>query len=707
MGSGKSTARIGCDIGGTFTDIVLTRSDGQVFVNKTSTTPDKLSDAIVQGVSALLKQANVLAENVEEIVHGTTTASNTILQRVGAKTALLTTKGFRDVLEIARIRTPTMFDLAWQKPKPLVPRRYRRAITERIDTFGTVLTPIDLDEVRATLNELVAEGVESVAVCFLNSYVNPEHELMVKAVIEKEYPSVLLSVSCEVLPEIKEYERTSTTVVNAYILPAMRSYLATLRHELQKIGVNAPLQVMASNGGMMGALAASEKPVYAVASGPAGGVAGAAMVGRLRQEDNLIVFDMGGTTAKASIVTDGMPALTNEYEFRDGISSPSRFIKGGGYVLKVPAIDIAEVGAGGGSIANIDSGGLLVVGPASAGAFPGPACYGNGNPLPTVTDANMLLGYLNPEALAGGSLSVLPSLSASAIDEHVAQPLGLSVKAAAHGIRQVANVNMARAIRSVTIERGRDPREMTMIATGGGGPLHAVDVAKLLGIRRVIAPVMAGVFCSVGMLGTNAEHNFVKAVLKPIEQCDQNWVAEQYAALEALGRQALADEGYSAAQVSLSYLADVRYMGQSSELTVTVTSLPSEPTFWVTLAAVFNEEYARTFGYSSDEPLELVNLRVSATGVNDRRLSLLDSEIDKSALQGSAGVRAVSFSAEEDNVQARLLPRSAMDHTVQHGPLIIESYDTTIIVPPDAQAWADEVGNIIIEIVGDGDEYTN
>jgi len=563
----NSGVRVGCDIGGTFTDIVLAHPNGKVFVNKTSTTPDNLGRAIVEGLGVLIKQAGVEPEDITEIVHGTTTASNTILQKVGARTAVLTTEGFRDVLEIGRIRTPTMFDLAWQKPEPLVQRRYRRGIRERIDASGNVVTPLNLDEVRTVVAELEAEGVESIAICFLNSYINPVHELAVRRMIEEEFPGLLVTASCDVLPEIKEYERTSTTVVNAYILPAMRNYLGRLKEDLAGMGVKASLQVMASNGGMMGLASASEKPVFAVASGPAGGVAGAALIGAIGGEHELIVFDMGGTTAKASIVTDGTPSLTTEYEFRDGISAPSRFVKGGGYVLKVPAIDIAEVGAGGGSVASIDSGGLLCVGPESAGAYPGPACYGHGNERPTVTDANMVLGYLNPQTLAGGSLKVQPQLSHEAVQKYVGAPLGLDVIRAAHGIRSVANVNMARAIRAVTIERGRDPRDMTMIAFGGGGPLHAVDVARLLGVKRVIAPVMAGVFSSAGMLSADAEHNFVKAVLKPLDSCDGAAVEGLVQELREQGLSVLGSEGYGKQSVDLSVNADLRYLGQSSELT--------------------------------------------------------------------------------------------------------------------------------------------
>ena len=689
--------RVGCDIGGTFTDIVLAMPDGRLFVNKTSTTPHNLGEAIVAGLSALIRQAGVSPADITEIVHGTTTASNTILQKVGAVTGVLTTEGFRDILEIGRIRTPTMFDLAWRKPEPLSPRRYRRGVRERMDAHGHVVTPLDEAEVVRIVGEMVREGVQALAICFINSYINPDHERRARDLIESAYPQLQVSASCDVLPEIKEYERTSTTVVNAYILPAMRTYLARLDKDLRAMGITASLQVMASNGGMMGIAQATQKPVFAVASGPAGGVAGAAEIGKLSDERELIVFDMGGTTAKASLVLDGVPSLTTEYEFRDGITAPSRFVKGGGYMLKVPAIDIAEVGAGGGSIAWIDPGGLLCVGPESAGADPGPACYGHGNMRPTVTDANMVLGYLNPESLAGGSLEVDPSLSRAAIDEAVGKPLGLDVIAAAHGVRRVANVNMARAIRAVTVERGRDPRDMTMIAFGGGGPLHAVEVARILGIRRVIAPVMAGVFCSAGMLSANAEHHFVKAVVRPLDECDPVTLDDVVASLEAQGRAILASEGFQEPDISASMGMDLRYLGQSGELTVPCAGALGAAGAIERLAADFRALYERTFGYSSNEPLELVNVRVVTYGRSPGRLDFSRIRVDAQALRGVTGTRRVSFAPDQPEVVAR----GQMDATPRPGPLVIESYDTTIVVPPGARAWADSIGNIVIDIEGD------
>lgn len=698
MAKADHGVRVGCDIGGTFTDIVLAMPDGRLYVNKTSSTPHDLGLAIVQGLGALIEQSGISPGDITEIVHGTTTASNTILQKAGASTGLLTTEGFRDVLEIGRIRTPTMFDLAWKKPVPLAARRYRRGIKERMSADGKVVTPLNRAEVKEVVHEMADEGVESIAICFLNSYINPSHELIAKEVIQEFFPELLLSVSCEVLPEIKEYERISTTVVNAYILPAMRTYLARLKKDLERMGIHASLQIMASNGGMMGIASATEKPVFAVASGPAGGVAGAAQIGLTSQEEELIVFDMGGTTAKASIIVGGKPSLTTEYEFRDGISAPSRFIKGGGYVLKVPAIDIAEVGAGGGSLAWIDVGGLLCVGPESAGADPGPACYSRGNNRPTVTDANMILGYLNTQALAGGSLKVDPAKSAQAVQNHVGQALGLDTLVAAHGIRHVTNVNMARAIRAVTVERGRDPRDMTMIAFGGGGPLHAVDVAKLLGIKRVIAPVMAGVFCSVGMLTANAEHHFVKAVLQNLDDSDPTFVEKAIDDLLVQGTSILASEGYTEEMVDVSVSVDLRYVGQSSELTVPMVGPFSAPQTIARLRDDFAALYDGTFGYSSDEPLELVNVRVMVSGRSGQRLTFSEIQVDSTALIGLSGTRKVSFDPDSPVCDTTVIPRSAMDASPRQGPLIIESYDTTIIVPPGASAWADPVGNIVIDI---------
>src|SRR5215471_2581977 len=504
-----SSIRVAIDIGGTFTDIVVMSGDGTLHESKVSTTPDDPSRAVVVGLSALLAELGFAPASVVEVLHGTTVGSNTLVQRSGARTGLITTRGFRDVLEIGRIRMPDMFDL--------VPRRHRLEVVERIAADGSIVEALNEASVLAAGEQLVAAGIEAVAICLINSYRNPVHEQRIEALLRERFPALLVTASYQVLPERKEYERTSTTVVNAYLLSAMRGYLRNLDAGLRNAGIVAPIRVMTSNGGMLAAQTASDKPVFVVASGPAGGVIGGARLGMARGDPDLIVFDMGGTTAKAVIIEDGRPSMTSEYEFRDGLSTSSRFIKAGGYMLKVPAIDIAEVGAGGGSLAGIDKGGLLKVGPDSAGAVPGPACYGLGNNRPTVTDANVVLGLINPRALAGGRLAIDRAFSERAILTHVANPLGLSLQDAAHGIRAVANAAMSRAIRAVTVERGRDPRDLTLIATGGNGGIHALDVARDLGIRRVVVPPLAGVFSAVGMLASDLQHIALDTVTQPLD----------------------------------------------------------------------------------------------------------------------------------------------------------------------------------------------
>jgi len=691
-------ARIGVDVGGTFTDVVLALPDGRIHVNKTTTTPADPGEGVAAGVAAVLAEAGIDPREVAEVVHGTTVASNTILQKVGARTGLLTTAGFRDVLEIGRIRTPGMFDMAWKKPDPLVPRRWRLEAAERIGADGAVVRPLDEVSVCRAAEMFVADGVEAVAICFINSYANDAHERRAAALLREVAPHLLVTASYEVLPEIKEYERTSTAVVNAYLLPAMRGYLSKLAERLAAIGVTAPVQVMASNGGMIGIGTARDRPVFAVGSGPAGGVAGSARLGPVIGAPDLIVFDMGGTTAKAAIVEGGEPQVVTEYEFRDGISTPSRFTKGAGYMLKVPTIDIAEVGSGGGSMARIDAGGLLVVGPDSAGGDPGPACYGRGTRNPTVTDANMVLGYLNPHALAGGSLKVDAALSVAAVEAKVAGPLGLSVEDAAHGIRQVANVNMARAIRAVTVERGKDPRDLALMAFGGGGPLHAVDVARLLGITRVLVSPVSGVFSAAGMLAAEAVHEFVRPLLAPLANVRAGAVSAALDGMAAEGRAALANEGYGEGAVQLRYAADVRYLGQSSQLTV---PMPPGPWDAGALHAAFERLYRETFGYvATGEPVELVNLRLSAIGTAATRLDFAALDLDARALAGESGERMVSFARGAPRVAARLVPRAAVAAGPVAGPAIIESYDTTIVVPPGCVARAAGAGCIAIEMEG-------
>lgn len=690
---GAAASKVAIDIGGTFTDIALAMADGRIHQSKISSTPDDPSRAVIEGLAQLLAELDLDPAGVSEVMHGTTVGSNTILQRTGARTGLITTRGFRDVLEIGRIRMPDMFDLTWVKPKPLVPRRHRLEVAERIAADGSIVTPLDEAGVVAAGRALIADGIEAIAIAFLNSYRNPVHEQRAEALLREAIPGLLVTSSCAVLPEIKEYERTSTTVVNAYLLGAMQRYLQRLETGLRGIGVTAPILVMTSNGGMLLAEAICEKPVLAVASGPAGGVIGAARLGAARGDRDVIVFDMGGTTAKAVIVEDGRPTMTSEYEFRDGISTSSRFVKAGGYMLKVPAIDIAEVGAGGGSIAGIDKGGLLVVGPQSAGAIPGPACYGLGNDRPTVTDANVVLGFINPNSLAGGRLEIDKALSEKAILEHLARPLGLDVIDAAHGIRAVANANMARAVRAVTVERGRDPRDLTLMAFGGNGGVHAPDLARQLGIPKVVVPPLSGVFCSVGMLACDVEHIAMATVVRRLDRMNAGELTalQQGLAGEVDGR--LAREGYRPDRRVVVFEAELRHEGQASELTVLLDSADLD-----VLRERFAAEYFKTYGYRDTTPVEIMKLRAIGRGIRDNRLDFANMKIAPRAGSSGGTSRAVSFARGEPAVPVPIVGRDALGSVPRPGPLIIEEFDATVVVPPDATVHCDVIGCIVVEI---------
>ena len=697
MAREQSAVRVAVDVGGTFTDIVVMTSDGILHESKVSTTPDDPSRGVVDGLAALLAELEIATSSVTEVLHGTTVGSNTILQRAGAKTGLITTRGFRDVLEIGRIRMPDMFDLTWDKPKPLVPRRHRLEVTERIAADGTVIQRLSEADVIAAAEQLVADGVETIALCFLNSYRNAAHEKQAEALLNARFPDLPVTASYAVLPEMKEYERTSTTVVNAYLLTAMRGYLRKLECRLEEVGIAAPILVMTSNGGMLAARAARELPVMVVASGPAGGVIGAARLGAARGDNDIIVFDMGGTTAKAVIIEDGRPSMTSEYEFRDGMSTSSRFIKAGGYMLKVPAIDIAEVGAGGGSLAGIDAGGLLKVGPESAGAAPGPASYGLGNSRPTVTDANVVLGILNPSALAGGRLVIDRKLAERAIREHVATPLGLSLEDAAHGIRAVANAAMARAIRAVTVERGRDPRDLALMAFGGNGGIHSVDVARQLGVRTIIIPPLAGVFSAVGMLAADVEHTALLTVMRPLDDLTPQGLSAIMERLSAEVAGRLSADGYGADRTELVWQAELRHEGQATELPVPFSA---DGDIIAEITRGFVAEYLKTYGYSDQTPLELVKITVTGRGLRQSRLDFKEMKIDQRSSAARAGYRVVSFTRGAPAVETPIVSRAAIGAAEQAGPLIVEEFDATIVVPPQASIRRDDMGNLIVKLEG-------
>lgn len=685
-----NNARIGVDIGGTFTDLVLFGDAGETFFTKVPSTPAKPEQAVLSGIRQITETAGLDVSKVAEVVHGTTVGSNTLLQKVGAKTGLITTKGFRDVLEIGRVRTPTMFDLSWEKAVPLITRRYRMEVDERSTADGRVLKPLDEQEIIEIGRFFEREGVESVAICFLNSYRNPENEARAQDLMRKHFPNMWVTASVSVLPEIREYERTSTTAVNAYVLPSLRAYFERLENGLREIGVSAPLLISNSNGGLSSAKMAQEKPVFFISSGRSAGVVGAGRLGEAMNEKDLVVFDMGGTTASASLIHKGELSRANEYEFRAGISTPSRFIKAGGYLMRVPTVDVAEVGSGAGSIARTDEGGLMHVGPLSAGADPGPVCYGIGGKSPTVTDANVALGFL-PSALAGGSMKLDVDGARAAIKRDLADPLNLSVEDAAFGIREVVNINMARTIKAVTVERGVDPRDFAILAFGGSGPVHACDLARTLGISRVIFPKSPGVFTATGMLAAKVERYFLRSLNGMLDQLPVDRVNALLKEMRAEAIASLAEEGYSPDQIECGFEADLRFKGQDFELPIALPETVNEGDR-LSLRAAFREAYKAIYGYASHDGVEIVNIRLNASGNSGNRLSFKPHAPDADPAESTT--RKIYHSRTDGWVDTPIYERRTFKGGVA-GPLIIQSPDTTIVIPPRATADLDAFGNVV------------
>ncbi len=693
-----SRFRVGVDIGGTFTDLVFLDDDGRLHTKKISSSVDDYARAIVAGIADVFRETGLGGDDVAEVLHGTTVASNAILELRGARTGLITTRGFRDVLEIRRIRMPRLYDLGWEKPRPLVERALRVEVDERINARGEVLTPLDPADVERGLDRLLGEGVEALAVCLLNAYANSAHERRIAEVVRRRAPDLPCCLSAEVLPEIKEYERTSTTVINAYVTPIVRRYLATLRTGLEAIAIKAPLLIMQSNGGLMTAEAAAEQPMHVIESGPAAGVVGAQALARRIGLDRLITFDMGGTTAKASIVEDGHVHRAAEYQVGADIMHGSRLLTGAGYLLRVPAIDLAEVGAGGGSLVWIDAGGSLQVGPRSAGAFPGPVCYDLGGADPTVTDANVILGYLNPTALAGGAVKLNAARAHEAFQARVAEPLGLPPEEAAWGAHLVAAANMMRAIKAVSSERGRDPREYALFAFGGNGPLFAAGMARALEMQRIVVPPAPGLFSSFGLLYADVEHHYVRTFRRRTRQADPAELGAAWARMEAEGLAQLAAEGFTGPAVRLRRSADLRYQGQSFELTVPLGPGPIDAAALAGLEEAFGREHERTYGHraGSEEPVEIVTVRLVAQGIPERSRVPERVRVDRDG-PGARETRRVYFGPETGWLPTPVLRRADLGAGYQ-GPCIVEEYDATCVVPPGARAALDGWGDIVIEL---------
>lgn len=690
--------RVGIDVGGTFTDVVATGADGRILVRKVASTPGDLSRGSAQGVSELLAAHAIRADEVEVVVHATTTATNAVLEGKGARTALITTAGFRDVLEFRRVRVPELYNLAYVKPAPLVPRHLRFEVSERLGPLGQVWRPLDEDSVREAAARISESRAEAVAICLLHSYANPAHEKRVREIVEDVLGDRLfVTCSHEILPEMREYERTSTTVINAYLGPVMKAYLKRLEERLTDLGTGRSLHVMTSGGGQMSLKAAMNKPAYLVESGPAAGVIAAARIAKRLDLPNIITLDMGGTTAKTAIIEDAEPTKTSEFEVGAGINLSSKLVRGAGYAIKLPFIDVSEIGAGGGSLIRFDKGGALKVGPESAGSEPGPVCYGKGGKVATLTDAFLTLGYVNAKYLVGGALGLHAEIARQAVRQQVADPVGIDLHDAAYGAVTVAVANMVRAVKSVSTYRGRDPRGYTLIAFGGNGPLIGAMVAQELSMPRVLVPPHSGVLSACGLLMADHEQELVRSYPVLTAACDPVALQEAYAELSDSAIATLSAEGFAPEEIEVRRFADLRYSGQAYELVVPIpgTGLP----VMAEIESAFHIEHHKTYSHmSTAEPVGLVSIRVLAsvrTPQPPEEPAHGPNAVDAGA---QPETRDVYFGAGRGMHAVPVLSRADLRAAERAGPLLIEEYDSTCLVPPGASARTDRWNNIVITL---------
>jgi N-methylhydantoinase A len=682
--------RVGVDIGGTFTDVALIdEATGRIGIAKVPTTTQDFTEGVTSGLREGLARYDVPPAAVSLLSHATTVVTNALLEKKGAKTGFVTTRGFRDVLELRRSSRTDLYDLFQDAPAVLVPRRWRYEITERIDAQGNVVTPLDETDVDAVIAATREAGLDTIAVSFLFSFLNDAHERRVGERLRQALPGVGVYLSCEALPEIREFERASTTAVCAYVGPLLTRYLDRLQSAISELGLPR-LLVMGSSGGMFDVAEALRMPAMTIESGPAAGVIAAALVGKELGLPNLISFDMGGTTAKASLIAGGEIAVTAEYEV-GGAGHSKRWLHGTGHPIRVPVIDLAEVSAGGGSIAWVDQGGALKVGPKSAGADPGPAAYGRGGMEATVSDADVVLGYLDREALLGGALRIDLAAAEAAI-RRVADPLGLAVPDAAARIVEIVNANMAEALRIVSIERGHDPREFALIAFGGAGPVHAAALAAELLIPEIIVPPVPGAFSALGVVASDLKRDYARTLYADLAALDPARVAAVLAEMEATASDMLAAAGIPSERRVLLRAADVRYRRQAYELTVPLAAGPMTCASLDALATNFHEKHHQTYGHATAmEPVQLVTLRLTAVG---RLPELQLGQLPTAAAPARHRVREVWF-PETGFAATPVYRRDELtaDHRLV-GPAILEALDSTIVVPPGWIASVDAGGYI-------------
>lgn len=686
--------RIGVDIGGTFTDVaVVNEAEGSMGIAKTATTPGDFGRGVIEGLGQAIAAHGIVADKVTLLSHATTVVTNALLEDKGVRAALVTTRGFRDVLELRRSARASLYDLFQDAPAVLVPRHRRLEITERISAEGEVVTPLALEEIPELVAHIRTLDVQAIAVTLLFSFLNPAHEKELGAALRAALPDIPVFLSSEVLPEMQEFERTSTTAVCAYVGPILKSYLERLEAATAQLALPR-LHVMASAGGVVDVAEALRMPAAIVESGPAAGVMAARLAGEQIGQRTLLSFDMGGTTAKACLIKDGEVETTAEYEV-GGAGNQNRWLHGTGHAVRVPVIDLAEVSAGGGSIAWVDPAGALRIGPQSAGAEPGPVCYGRGGTLPTVTDANLVLGYLDRGSLLGGRMPIDFNAARVAIEVHVGRTLGLDARASAAAIVRIVNNAMAEALRIVSVERGHDPREFGLIAFGGAGPLHAAALAEELEIPEVIVPPIPGGFSALGLVSTDMRRDYSRTLYSPLASLDPARAAAIWDDMEANGRAMLEQTGVPEREWVFRRTAGLRYSRQAYELAVPVANGPVTRQTLDAMARDFHATHQQTYGHHTlSEPVHLTTLRLTAIG----RLPQLELRQKTSARGESLKGRRQAWFDQAGYVDCAVHERARMarDQRIT-GPAVIESFDSTIVVPPGWIARMDAKGFIRME----------
>lgn len=693
----KREFQIGIDIGGTFTDVVILEpASGRLSLGKKLTSTDNPARAVIEVIKEMLKRDKIEARAVNKAIHGSTIVTNLIIERKGALTGLLTTSGFRDALEIGREMRYDIYDIFLELPQPLVPRRLRLEVRERLDHRGQVLIPLTTQEAEGAVAAILAQGVESIAISLLHSFRNPTHEQMLRDAILAKRPGFPVSLSSEVAPEVREYERTSTTVANAYVMPAVRRYMEILEKGLAELALGGRLYIILSNGGITSPATASAYPIRMLESGPAGGALVAAWVGKQIGQNNVISFDMGGTTAKTCIIQDGEPLRVNEFE----VARVYRFKKGSGLPVKIPVIEMIEIGAGGGSIASIGPLGLLKVGPESAGADPGPVCYGLGGKEPTVTDADLILGYLNPDFFLGGEMKLDQEQAENALWEKIAQPLGFSLERAAWGIHEVVNENMANASRIHAVEKGVDPRRFSLVAFGGAGPVHAYQVAKKLRMETIIIPAAAGVCSAFGFLLAPMSFELSWSYISRLEELSWERLNALFMEMEKKGEELLREAGVPVKDMQFIRSADMRYAGQGFEISVPLPRCAYGLSHREEFRLIFEKEYQHIYQrLCPDIPIEGVNWRLVATGPRPEiRANSWWSKGEKIE-EAIKGKRRIFIPEMNGYKEVLIYDRYCLPPGVKiEGPAVIEERESTIVMNGPGTAEVDSSGCVILNL---------